>query len=88
MDNVKRRLLTIPKKGERVFIADTAKVFGEVYIGNDVSIWYNVVIRADVEKVIIGNYSNIQDGSVIHVTKDKYPTIIGNYVTIGHSVTL
>lgn len=88
MDNVKKRVLMEIRKGERVFIADNAKVFGDVTIGNDVGIWYNVVIRADVEKVIIGNGSNIQDGTIIHVTKDKYPTIIGDYVTIGHSVTL
>jgi carbonic anhydrase/acetyltransferase-like protein (isoleucine patch superfamily) len=88
MDNLKRRLLSEIKKGERVFIADTAKVFGEIIVGDDVSIWYNVVIRADVEKVVIGKCSNVQDGTVIHVTKDKYPTSIGEYVTIGHNATL
>lgn len=88
MENLKRRLLTEIKKGERVFIADNAKVFGEIIFGDDVSIWYNVVIRADVEKVVIGKCSNVQDGTVIHVTKDKYPTNIGDYVTIGHNATL
>jgi len=53
-----------------------------------VSIWYNVVIRADVERVVIGKCSNVQDGTVIHVTKDKYSTSIGEYVTIGHNATL
>lgn len=88
MDNIQKRILMEIKKGEKVFIADNAKVFGDVTIGNDVGIWYNVVIRADVERVVIGSFSNIQDGTIIHVTKDKYPTIIGEYVTIGHSVTL
>ncbi|MCX8083573.1 MAG: gamma carbonic anhydrase family protein [Calditerrivibrio sp.] len=88
MINVRKRILTEVVKGKRVFIAKNATVFGEVILEDDVSIWYNVTIRADVEKVIIGKRSNVQDGTVIHVTKDKYPTVIGNYVTIGHNATL
>lgn len=88
MDNVRRRIQTNPIIGERVFIAKNAIVFGEITLADDVSIWYNVTIRADVEKVVIGKCSNVQDGTVIHVTKDKYPTIIGDYVTIGHNATL
>lgn len=88
MDNVRRRIQTNPIIGERVFIAKNATVFGEIILADDVSIWYNVTIRADVEKVVIGKCSNVQDGTVIHVTKDKYPTIIGDYVTVGHNATL
>lgn len=88
MDNVRRRIQTNPIIGERVFIAKNAIVFGEITLADDVSIWYNVTIRADVEKVVIGKCSNVQDGTVIHVTKDKYPTIIGDYVTVGHNATL
>jgi carbonic anhydrase/acetyltransferase-like protein (isoleucine patch superfamily) len=74
--------------GKDLFIAEGAVVLGEVYLGDDVSIWYNAVIRGDVDTIHIGNYSNVQDGSVIHVTKDKYPTKIGEFVTIGHGVIL
>ncbi|MCD8490489.1 MAG: hypothetical protein LRY51_00515 [Geovibrio sp.] len=61
---------------------------GDVTLGDDSSIWYNVVLRGDVERIEIGRCTNVQDGSVIHVTKDKYPAILKDYVTIGHSVTL
>jgi len=88
MNNVRKRILKTPEIGERVFIASNATVFGDITLCDDVSIWYNVVIRADVERVEIGECSNVQDGTVIHVTKDKYPTIIGKYVTIGHNATL
>ncbi len=88
MHNVRKRVLKEPVIGERVFIAKNATVFGDITLADDVSIWYNVTIRADVEKVVIGKCSNVQDGTVIHVTKDKYPTIIGDYVTIGHNATL
>ena len=63
-------------------------MLGDVELADDVSIWYGVVIRGDVEKISIGERSNVQDGSVIHVTKDKWPTILGKDVTIGHSVTM
>ncbi|MGB9731619.1 MULTISPECIES: gamma carbonic anhydrase family protein [Calditerrivibrio] len=88
MNNVRKRISKTPEIGERVFIASNAIVFGDITLCNDVSIWYNVVIRADVERVEIGECSNVQDGTVIHVTKDKHPTIIGKNVTIGHNATL
>jgi carbonic anhydrase/acetyltransferase-like protein (isoleucine patch superfamily) len=75
-------------KGEKVFIADNAVIIGDVTLGDDSSIWYSVVLRGDVERIEIGKCTNVQDGSVIHVTKDKYPTVLKDYVTIGHSVTL
>jgi carbonic anhydrase/acetyltransferase-like protein (isoleucine patch superfamily) len=88
MESVKRRLNTKPVVGERVFTAESADILGEVQLGNDVSIWFNVVLRGDVEKITIGDCSNVQDGTVIHTTLDKYPAVLGNYVSIGHNVTL
>ncbi len=88
MDKMIARLNKGTARGKNVFIAENAVVIGDVTLGDDSSIWYNVVLRGDVERIDIGKCTNIQDGSVIHVTKDKYPTILKDYVTIGHSVTL
>lgn len=65
------------------FIASSATVIGDVSLGEDVSVWYSAVIRADVEKIIIGNKTNIQDGCVLHADFGE-PTIIGEGVTVGH----
>jgi carbonic anhydrase/acetyltransferase-like protein (isoleucine patch superfamily) len=76
------------------FIAETAVIVGEVQVGRESSIWYNVVARGDVNFIRIGNRSNIQDLSMLHVTHKKSPDdpgaplIIGDNVTVGHSVTL
>ncbi len=78
------RRVTLP---EKYFIADTAVVIGNVSIGNDVSVWYNVVIRGDSELIAIGDESNIQDGTVIH-TDPGYPMTLGRGVTIGHKAML
>jgi carbonic anhydrase/acetyltransferase-like protein (isoleucine patch superfamily) len=77
-----------PKIDESVFIADGVKIIGEVEIGKDSSIWYNSVVRGDVNFIKIGELTNVQDLSMLHVTNAKYPLIIGNKVTIGHSVKL
>ena len=77
-----------PKLGENVFLAPGVKVAGEVEIGNDSSIWYNTVIRGDVHYVKIGKRTNVQDSSMLHVTNGRFPLIIGDKVTIGHSVVL
>jgi carbonic anhydrase/acetyltransferase-like protein (isoleucine patch superfamily) len=77
-----------PKLGKNVFLASGSKIVGEVEIGNDSSIWYNTVIRGDVNFVTIGKMTNIQDSSTLHVTNGKFPLIIGDKVTIGHSVVL
>jgi carbonic anhydrase/acetyltransferase-like protein (isoleucine patch superfamily) len=58
---------------------------GEVTMGNECSVWFNAVIRGDVNKIILGNKVNVQDGAVIHCTYQKHPTIIGNNVSIGHN---
>lgn len=65
------------------FIAPSATVIGDVSLGEDVSVWYSAVIRADVEKIIVGNKTNIQDGCVLHADFGE-PTIIGEGVTVGH----
>ncbi|MCS6885678.1 MAG: gamma carbonic anhydrase family protein [Acidobacteriota bacterium] len=76
-----------PRLGEGVFVAPTASIIGDVEIGAHSSIWFNTVIRGDVYYIRIGCNTSIQDGSVIHVTTDTYPTIIGDNVTVGHNVT-
>ena len=77
-----------PKIGENVFLASGVKIIGNVEIGNNSSVWYNTVIRGDVHYIKIGESTNIQDCSMLHVTNGKYPLNIGNKVTIGHSVSL
>ncbi len=83
-----------PQLGEGVYIDPQACVIGEVSLGDDVSVWPMAVIRGDVNAISIGARSNVQDGSVLHVTHKReslpegYPLIIGEDVTIGHKVTL
>lgn len=77
-----------PIINSETLIAPGAKVIGNVKIGKNSSIWYNCVVRGDVNFIEIGENTNIQDGTVVHVTTDKYPTIIGNNVTIGHNATI
>ena len=77
-----------PKLGERVYIAEGAQIVGDVVIGDHSSVWYNCVVRGDVHYIRIGNYTNIQDGSICHVMKDLYPLILHDYVTIAHGVML
>jgi len=74
-----------PIIGEDCFIAPNASIIGEVEMGKNVSIWFGAIIRGDVNSIKIGNYSNIQDGVVIHGTYEKASTHIGEYVSIGHS---
>lgn len=78
----------VPKVDESVFIADGVRVIGDVEIKEDSNIWYNVVIRGDVNTVRIGKKTNIQDNSMLHVTTDVAPLNIGDNVTVGHNVTL
>jgi len=77
-----------PELGNGVFIAPNATVLGQVEIGADSSIWYGCVLRGDVGRITIGERTNIQDLSVIHVTTDKFDTIVGDDVTVGHRVIL
>lgn len=83
-----------PVIGEAVFIDNSAVVIGDVTLGNDVSIWPTTVIRGDVESIKIGDGTNVQDGSVLHVShaglfsKEGHPLIIGKGVTIGHKAVV
>ena len=70
---------------EDCFIAENATIVGEVSFGKECSVWYNAVVRGDVNSIAIGNKVNIQDGAVIHCTYQKHPTLIGNNVSIGHN---
>ena len=76
-----------PLIGEAVYIADGVKIIGDVKLGDHSSVWFNSVIRADLAPIIVGNNTNIQDLSVIHVNRNQ-PTVIEEEVTIGHSVVL
>jgi carbonic anhydrase/acetyltransferase-like protein (isoleucine patch superfamily) len=77
-----------PQIGENVFLADNATIIGDVVIGNDCSIWFNTVLRGDVNAIRIGNRVNIQDGSVIHTLYEKSVAEIGDDVSIGHNVVV
>jgi carbonic anhydrase/acetyltransferase-like protein (isoleucine patch superfamily) len=74
-----------PQFGENCFIAPNATIAGDVTMGNECSIWFNAVLRGDVHYIKMGNKVNVQDGAVIHCTYLKYPTTIGNNVSIGHN---
>jgi len=88
----------LPKIDASSFVADNTIISGNVEIGRNSGVWYGVVIRGDVAEIKIGNYTNIQDNSVVHVTRANHaqnktghnggPTIIGSYVTIGHSAII
>jgi carbonic anhydrase/acetyltransferase-like protein (isoleucine patch superfamily) len=74
--------------GNNCFLAENATVVGEVILGNDCTVWFNAVVRGDVNTVQIGNRCNIQDGAVIHCTYQKTKTIIGNSVSIAHNAVV
>ena len=74
-----------PKVGQDCYIAENATIVGDVVIGNQCSIWFNTVLRGDVNFIKIGNKVNIQDGAVVHCTYKKASTTIGNNVSIGHN---
>ncbi|WP_316810533.1 gamma carbonic anhydrase family protein [Pedobacter heparinus] len=74
-----------PKWGNDCFIAPNATIVGDVLMGSNCSVWFNAVIRGDVNSITIGNETNIQDGAVIHATYLKASTIIGSRVSVGHN---
>ena len=76
-----------PKIDEKAFVADGAKIIGDVTLSKDSSIWYNTVCRADINNIVIGERSNIQDNSVIHLENDQ-GVIVGNDVTVGHNAII
>lgn len=74
-----------PKMGRNCFIAPNASIVGDVVIGDECSIWFNAVLRGDVNSIRIGNKVNVQDGVIIHCTYQKAKTTIGSNVSIGHN---
>lgn len=77
-----------PKMGENCYLAENATVVGDVIMGDGCSIWFNAVLRGDVNSIRIGNNVNIQDGSVLHTLYEKSTVQIGDFVSIGHNVTV
>jgi gamma-carbonic anhydrase len=77
-----------PQIAPTAFIESSAQVIGDVHIGDESSVWFNCVLRGDVYYIRIGSHTNIQDGTVIHVTNGRYATVLGDYVTVGHSAVL
>ena len=78
----------IPRIDSSAYIVESAAVIGDVVIGAESSIWFNAVVRGDVNYIRIGKRTNIQDGCVLHVAREKYPLTIGDEVTVGHNATL
>jgi gamma-carbonic anhydrase len=84
---LERFLKCAPKLGKGAYISRGAVVVGDVTLGEHSSIWYNAVLRADINRIVIGHHSNIQDNAVVHL-EDEAPCEVGNYVTVGHSAIL
>ena len=77
-----------PSFGKNCFIADNATVVGEVILGNNCTVWFNAVVRGDVNSITVGDDSNIQDGAIIHGTYQKAKTTIGQRVSIAHNAVV
>ena len=77
-----------PKYGIDCFFAENSTIIGEVIMGDNCSVWYQAVIRGDVNSIEIGNCVNIQDGAVIHGTYEQSGTKIGNHVSVGHNAII
>jgi carbonic anhydrase/acetyltransferase-like protein (isoleucine patch superfamily) len=82
-----RFLCKKPKLGKGVYIARGAAVLGDVVLGDYSSVWYNAVLRGDINRIVVGHHTNIQDNAVLHLA-DDFPCILGNYVTVGHSAVV
>lgn len=85
---IKKYKDAFPKIDNSAFIEESAQVIGDVEIGKDSSVWFNAVVRGDVNFIRIAERTNIQDGCVLHVTKGTHPLVLGNDITVGHAVTL
>ncbi len=77
-----------PKVPASVFVADTARVIGDVELGEDASVWFGAVLRGDVGSIRVGRGTNVQDGTIMHVNTGGTPVRIGDHVTIGHAARL
>ena len=73
-----------PSLGKDVYLAKTAVVLGDVTLGDHSSVWFNAVLRGDINRIVVGHHTNIQDNAVLHLA-DDYPCLVGNWVTVGHS---
>ena len=73
-----------PRLGKGVYIAKTAAVVGDVKLGDHSSVWYHAVLRGDINRIVVGHHTNIQDNAVLHVA-DEFACVLGRYVTVGHS---
>jgi len=78
----------LPRFGENCFLAPNSTIVGDVILGDECSVWFNAVIRGDVNSIRIGNKVNVQDGVVIHATYQKTTVTVGNNVSIGHNAIL
>jgi len=78
----------VPDLARAAFVAPGAAVIGDVVLGEDASIWYHTTVRGDVNRIRIGRRTNIQDGCVVHVDSGRFPTQVGDEVTVGHRVIL
>lgn len=85
---IEQFLSKTPKIPASVFVAPGAKIVGDVELGEDCSIWFNAVLRGDVNFIRVGRRTNIQDGAIVHVTFKKNATVIGHDVTVGHGAIL
>lgn len=82
-----KSLLAKPKFGPGAYIAAGAVVVGDVTLGRSASIWFNAVLRGDLNRIVVGHHSNIQDNCVLHLV-DRIPCVVGHYVTVGHGAIL
>jgi carbonic anhydrase/acetyltransferase-like protein (isoleucine patch superfamily) len=84
---MKQRLDTFlrqpPRLGQGVYVAQGAVVLGDVTLGDYSSVWYNAVLRGDINRIVVGHHTNIQDNAVLHLA-DDFPCLVGHWVTIGH----
>lgn len=91
MSSLEQQLNTFLRKpptlGQKVYIARGAVVVGDVTLGDHSSIWYNAVLRGDINRIVVGHHSNVQDNAVLHLA-DDFGCILGDYVTVGHSAVV
>jgi gamma-carbonic anhydrase len=78
----------LPAVAADAFVAPTATIVGDVQVGSESGIWFGVILRGDVHSIRIGRRTNLQDGTIVHVTSGTHPTVIGDGVTVGHGVRL
>jgi carbonic anhydrase/acetyltransferase-like protein (isoleucine patch superfamily) len=84
IDQLNTFLRKDPQLGKHVYIARGAVVIGDVTLGDHASVWYNAVLRGDINRIAVGHHSNVQDSAVLHLA-DEHPCLVGNFVTVGHS---